>query len=394
MCYRGIFMEKRIVCPACGEENFFSFARCCKCGEPLHRMEDGMEKGFEKLDGAIEAKRISAAEFAQIDLSAVTVVDMRDENLRIAQGEIPGARNVPLSEIGTGLKDLPEDRPVYVICNTGDFSGEVAEVLADRGYEVYDVEGGFKAYREAIAGAEPVRVDARGLKCPGPIVKVADTMANLPAGRQIIVQATEDAFESDIRVWCERTGNGLESLEKEDGVITACISKANPADALEVAAPAVHGKTFIVFSGDLDKTIAAFIIANGAAALGREVTMFFTFWGLNVLRRPERVRVAKTPIGRAFGAMMPRGTKKLGLSRMNFFGAGAKMIRSVMKRNGISSLEELIDQARDHGVRLVACQMSMEIMGITKAELVDGVELGGVATFLGSGEKSDMSLFI
>lgn len=341
-----------------------------------------------------EAGTISASDFAQLDLSQVTVVDLRDEDLRVAQGEIPGARNVPLSEIGTGLKGLPEDIPVYVICNSGDFSGEVAEVLADRGYEAYDVEGGFKAYRKAVEDAAPVQVDAKGLKCPGPIVKVADALAGLPFGRRVVVQATEDAFASDIRVWCERTGNTLESLEVDDGVITAHITKAKPSTSPAAAGETHNGKTFIVFSGDLDKTIAAFIMANGAASLGREVTMFFTFWGLNILRRPERVKVSKTPIGRAFGAMMPRGTKKLGLSRMNFLGAGAKLIRSVMKRNGISSLEELIDQARAHGVRLVACQMSMEIMGITQAELVDGVELGGVATFLGSGEKSDMSLFI
>ena len=352
--------------------------------------QDHGEAGGE----AREASVISASEFAQLDLSQVTVVDLRDENLRVAQGEIPGARNVPLSDIGTGLKGLPEGKPVYVICNAGDFSGEVAEVLADRGYEAYDVEGGFKAYRTAVAEATSVQVDAKGLKCPGPIVKVADTLAGLPVGRRIVVQATEDAFESDIRVWCERTGNELDSLVVEDGIITARITKGDSASAPAGSSQAGNGKTFIVFSGDLDKTIAAFIMANGAASLGREVTMFFTFWGLNILRKPERVRVAKTPIGRAFGALMPRGTKKLGLSRMNFLGAGAKMIRSVMKRNGISSLEDLIDQARAHGVRLVACQMSMEIMGITQAELVDGVELGGVATFLGAGEKSDMSLFI
>ncbi|MGN0806272.1 MAG: DsrE/DsrF/DrsH-like family protein, partial [Candidatus Coproplasma sp.] len=155
-----------------------------------------------------------------------------------------------------------------------------------------------------------------------------------------------------------------------------------------------NGKTFVVFSGDLDKTIAAFIMANGAAAMGREVTIFFTFWGLNILRKPEKVKVKKTFIEKMFGFMMPRGTKKLGLSRMNMGGAGAKMIRSVMKSKGVSSLEELIQNAIAHGVRLVACQMSMDIMGIKREELIDGVELGGVATFLGSGEQSDMSLFI
>ena len=135
-------------------------------------------------------------------------------------------------------------------------------------------------------------------------------------------------------------------------------------------------------------------MANGAAALGRNVTMFFTFWGLNILRRPEKVRVKKSFIEKVFGIMMPRGTKKLGLSRMNMGGMGAKMIRSIMKSKGVSSLEELIESAIEHGVRLVACQMSMDIMGIQKEELIDGVELGGVSTFLGSGEQSDMSLFV
>lgn len=128
--------------------------------------------------------------------------------------------------------------------------------------------------------------------------------------------------------------------------------------------------------------------------MGRDVTMFFTFWGLNILRKPEKVSVKKTIIEKAFGFMMPRGTKKLGLSRMNMGGMGAKMIRSIMNQKGILSLEELIESAKDHGVRIVACQMSMDIMGIHQEELIDGVELGGVATFIGSGEKSDMSLFI
>ena len=348
----------------------------------------------EALDEERKVADISAEDFAAVDFSSVTLVDLRNDDERLAQGEIEGSRNVPLSKIGTGLTGLPEDKPVYVYCNAGDFSGEVAELLSDRGYEAYNVVGGFRAYKAALASAEPVLVDAKGLKCPGPIVKVADVLKELPTGRCVVVEATEDAFASDIRVWCARTGNELESLDVDEVVITARIRKGDPALAPTAATSVGNGKTFVVFSGDLDKTIAAFIMANGAASLGREVTMFFTFWGLNILRRPKRVRVQKSLVGRAFGAMMPRGTLKLGLSRMNFSGLGAKMIRGVMKRNGISSLEELIDQARKHGVRLVACQMSMEIIGITKDELIDGVELGGVATFIGSGEQSDMSLFI
>ena len=206
------------------------------------------------------------------------------------------------------------------------------------------------------------------------------------------MEATEDAFASDIAVWCDRTGNRLLKLEVKPEVIEATIQKEEK--PLPAQAAAQNDKTFVVFSGDLDKTIAAFIMANGAAAMGRKVTIFFTFWGLNILRKPKKVKVAKNLIERMFGAMMPRGTRKLGLSRMNMGGMGAKMIRWIMKEKGVSSLEELIDNALSHGVRLVACQMSMDIMGIKKEELIDGVELGGVSTFLGSGEQSDMSLFI
>lgn len=215
----------------------------------------------------------------------------------------------------------------------------------------------------------------------------------LQNGQKVYVEATEDAFYSDIKVWCERTGNELLEINFNDGIIKALIKKSANENS-NITASRNNDKPFVVFSGDLDKTIAAFIMANGAAAMGRNVTMFFTFWGLNILRRPKKVHVKKNLIEKMFGAMMPRGTKKLGLSRMNMAGIGSKMIRNVMKNKGVSSLEELMQEAIDHGVKIVACQMSMDIVGIRKEELIDGVELGGVSTFLGSGEQSDMSLFI
>ena len=342
-------------------------------------------------DIEIEVKNISAEEFSKLDFSKVTLLDLREKDEVLVSG-IEGAINVPFSQIGSGLDRVPKDLPVYVFCRTGDWSEEVAEILLERGYDAYNVEGGFKAYKECIKNAEPVYIDAKGLKCPGPIVKVADTIRNLSDGQKVIALATEDAFASDITVWCQRTGNNLEKLEVNKGVISATIEKKTKVDENVTKLP--DGKTFVIFSGDLDKTIAAFIMANGAAAMGRDVTIFFTFWGLNILRRPKKVKTKKSFIEKMFGIMMPRGTKKLGLSRMNMGGAGAKMIRAVMKSKGVSSLEELIESAIDHGVRLVACQMSMEIMGIKQEELIDGVELGGVATFLGSGEQSNMSLFI
>ncbi|MBQ8164557.1 MAG: DsrE/DsrF/DrsH-like family protein [Clostridia bacterium] len=339
----------------------------------------------------IEVKNILAEDFAKLDFSKITLLDLREKDEVLVSG-IKSAINIPFSQVSKRLDDVPKDLPVYVFCRTGDWSEEIAEILADRGYDAYNLVGGFKAYKEYLANAEPILIDAKNLKCPGPIVKVADVVRNLADGQKVFVEATEDAFASDIAVWCQRTGNNLEKLEVKPDVIEATIEKRTKQAENVTVLP--DGKTFVVFSGDLDKTIAAFIMANGAAAMGREVTIFFTFWGLNILRKPKKVKIKKSFIEKMFGIMMPRGTKKLGLSRMNMGGAGAKMIRAVMKSKGVSSLEELIQNAIGHGVRLVACQMSMEIMGIKKEELIDGVELGGVATFLGSGEQSDMSLFI
>ncbi|MGN1346788.1 MAG: DsrE/DsrF/DrsH-like family protein [Eubacteriales bacterium] len=339
----------------------------------------------------IEVKNISAEEFIKLDFSKMTILDLREKDEVLASG-IEGAVNIPFSQVSKRLDEISKELPVCVFCRTGDWSAEVAEILAERGYDVFNLEGGFQAYREYLAAAKPVFLDARGMKCPGPIVKVADAMRSLADGQKVLVQATEDAFASDIAVWCQRTGNRLEKLEVKPDGMEAVIEKRTKQP--EPMAERPNGKTFVVFSGDLDKTIAAFIMANGAAAMGREVTIFFTFWGLNILRKPQKVKTAKTFIEKMFGIMMPRRTQKLGLSRMNMGGVGAKMIRAVMKSKGVSSLEELIQNAIEHGVRLVACQMSMDIMGIKQEELMDGVQLGGVATFLGSGEQSDMSLFI
>ena len=338
-----------------------------------------------------EIKHISVEEFSKLDRSSLTLVDLREPD-QVLLGTIKGAINIPVSRIGNELEILSKGKPVYIFCQEGSLSTEITEQLQDWGYDATNLDGGWRAWQKWMEEAEPLTLDAKGLKCPGPIVKAADALRTMSDGQKLRIEATEDAFASDIVVWCERTGNKLLKLEVRPDLVEALIEKAEaPAQA---SAAIQNDKTFVVFSGDLDKTIAAFIMANGAAAMGRKVTMFFTFWGLNILRRPEKVHVTKSAVEKMFGFMMPRGTKKLGLSRMNMGGLGAKMIRGIMKEKGVSSLEELIDSARSHGVRLVACQMSMDIMGIKKEELIDGVELGGVSTFLGSGEQSDMSLFI
>ncbi|WP_232695491.1 DsrE/DsrF/DrsH-like family protein [Brevibacillus daliensis] len=152
--------------------------------------------------------------------------------------------------------------------------------------------------------------------------------------------------------------------------------------------------TIVLFSGDLDKAIAAFIIANGAAAYDHDVTIFFTFWGLNTLRKDEVVHVKKGFLEKAFGWMMPRGAKKLGLSKMNMMGMGPEMIKHVMKKHNALSLPQLIELAQEQGVKLVACTMTMDLLGLKQEELLDGIEYAGVAAYLGDANQAKVNLFI
>jgi TusA-related sulfurtransferase/rhodanese-related sulfurtransferase len=229
-----------------------------------------------------EVKNITIADFAKLNFADITILDLREPDEVLIKG-FDGAINVPFSKISTGLDAVPNDKAVYIICRTGDFSEEVAEILADRGYDVYNVEGGYNAYADYIKKEKSILIDAKNLKCPGPIVKVADTIKNLRNGQRVLIEATEDAFYSDIKIWCDRTGNKLVDIQIEDNIIYATVEKSTRQSASKNSVTADNDKTFVVFSGDLDKTIAAFIMANGAAAMGRDVTMFFTFGDLTFL---------------------------------------------------------------------------------------------------------------
>lgn len=352
-----------------------------------------------------------------LDRAAVTLLDVRTPD-EFAMGTLQGAANIPLDDLRGRMNELPKEKPVYLFCQVGLRGYLASRILMQNGYDVYNLSGGYKTYSMAkedrekpsptdcvgvkknesapqpmnCEAAKAIEVDACGLQCPGPIMKVSEGMKGLCAGEVLLVRATDPAFASDINVWCDRTGNDLLSVEREGPAYKVRIRKGGT--RAECAAKGGNDKSMVVFSGDLDRALAALIIANGAASMGRKVTMFFTFWGLNILRKSNRVKVQKNLIEKMFGFMMPRGAGKLGLSRMNMFGMGPKMIRGIMKKKNVSSLEELLRSAMAGGVRIVACQMSMDIMGIRQEELIDGVEIAGVATFLGSAEQSDTSLFI
>lgn len=210
------------------------------------------------------------------------------------------------------------------------------------------------------------------------------------------VSATDMGFARDVESWCERTGNRFlgSTRENKENIVTIMKGSGRVGTKTPQLTELPQGKTIIVFDGDFDKAMASFIIANGAAAMGRPVTMFFTFWGLNILRKGHAPGVEKSFIEKMFGKMMPKGAGKLKLSNMNMFGMGTKMMKKVMKDKNVSSLEELMKSAMDNGVKLVACTMTMDIMGIKPEELIDGVDLGGVAAYLGDAENANVNLFI
>ena len=249
-----------------------------------------------------------------------------------------------------------------------------------------------------------IRLDCCGMQCPGPIMEVFKSVKSMADGEELEVTASDPGFARDIVSWCERTGNTLLGVEQKDGEYVATLRKGvsvpaesgapAPSAPAAPAAPAPKGKTIIVFDGDMDKVLASFVIANGALAMGRPVTMFFTFWGLTALRKTEKVPVNKNLMEKMFGVMLPRGAAKTKLSKMNMGGMGTAMMRGIMKDKNIDSLEDMMKKAMENGVKIIACSMSMDVMGIRPEELIDGVEIGGVGTYLGDAEQSDVNLFI
>lgn len=338
-------------------------------------------------------------------------------------GTIPGAINIPLQQLRDRLNEIPQDKEILVFCQVGLRGYLACRILMQKGYACKNLSGGYKTYTMVVdvenerlfsseeatddagsgapthsddkAGSGKVVkiVDASGLQCPGPIMRVSNELKQIDNGEAITVLSTDPGFASDIGAWCHSTGNTLLSLEEDHGVYKATILKGSNLQRQETSSSSKK-KSMIVFSGNLDRAIASFIIANGAAAMGSEVTMFFTFWGLNILRKPEPVNVEKGFVEKMFGWMMPRGADKLKLSNMNMLGIGAHMIKSMMRKKNVPSLPELIKSAQRSGVKLVACTMTMDLMGIKKEELIDGVEEGGVAMYLDRAEQGNVNLFI
>lgn len=363
-------------------------------------------------------------ELQQADLSKVTLVDVRTAD-EFALGGIPGAINIPLDELRERMKEIPADKPVYLYCGIGLRGYLASNILKENGFsEVRNLVGGLKTYKAAVAkvttpqwtdmkvkvqeekdssacsivppsDAKLLTVDACGLQCPGPILKLKKTVEEMRSGDRLEIQATDAGFPRDAESWCRSTGNKFLKSEAGAGFYKVLIEKSTPcaAEALKTDISA-KGKTFIMFNDDLDKALATFILANGAAATGQKVTIFFTFWGLNTIKKVKKPKVKKDIFGRMFGMMLPSSSLSLKLSKMNMFGMGSRMMRYLMKVKGVDSLESLRQQAIDNGVEFIACQMSMDVMGVHRDELLDNVTVGGVATYMERAEQSNVNLFM
>lgn len=378
------------------------------------------------MDGLVET--IDYNEVDSLSESGAFILDVREE-MELASGVIKNSVNIPLGKLRARLEELPKDKIIYITCQVG-LRGYIAcRLLTQHGFTCKNIDGGIKTYL-TIKRAEQainqnskmivkpkedqlmtktdldemsvkVKLNACGLQCPGPIRRVFEEMNNMAEGDILEVKASDPGFSKDISSWCESTGNMLLKSEfnKNEKVVVAYLQKGtlvqgiNPSNGgLKVSG--APGATLVVFSGDLDKAIASFIIATGAASMGKEVTMFFTFWGLNILKSKNKPRVSKDTMEKMFDFMLPGNTEKLPLSQMNMMGMGPAMIKQIMKKHNVDDLETLIENAINMGVKIVACSMSMELMGIKQEEFIEGVEIGGVASYLGAAEDSGLNLFI
>lgn len=364
------------------------------------------------LDGVMPV--VTWRELAAADRAEVCLVDVRTPE-EYALGTIDGAVNIPLDDLRGRLGEIDRDSNVIVFCAVG-LRGYLAQrILLGRGYRrVRNLAGGYKTYSLATQKVEPVegqpcgqaedsgaesgdmlRLDACGLQCPGPIMQVKNAVDGMKAGQRIEVKATDPGFARDAESWCRSTGNRFVSKTSEGGYHTVVIEKREACgSAVTPAAGGSRDKTFIMFSDSLDRAIATFVLANGAAATGGKVTIFFTFWGLNVIKKRRKPHVEKDIFGRMFAWMLPSDSTCLHLSKMSMLGLGDRLMRHIMRRKNISQLEELMREAVYNGVELIACQMTMDMMGISRDELIDGVTVGGVATYMERAGNSGVNLFI
>ena len=357
--------------------------------------------------------------------SGARIIDVRTPE-EYAIWHMPGAENVPLATMRSACETWERSTPIRLYCAVGFRSYLVQRILMQRGFaDVATLSGGSTTFRfwhdvepDEVTAPQPMEhyaetdslpiaatsftgvsidLDCAGLACPGPIMKLSERMQSLNPGDEIVVHVSDAGFAKDGPAWARRNGHQLLDMAPEGPGYRATFRRGGSgsiATAHNTSIGMRPKNTFVVFSGDLDKLIAAFIIANGALAMGEEVSMFFTFWGLNALRTAQPPRRERKMMDRLFSTMMPAGPESLRLSQMHMLGAGTRMIKQVMKRHKVAPLQELMAAAQAGGAKFVACTMTMDLLGIAESDLMHGVEFGGVATFLDDAADSRTTLFI
>lgn len=363
-----------------------------------------------------KVKIIQWDELKSSDKSQTVIIDVRTSE-EYQFGHIDGSLNIPVDEIRNRLSEIPKNKKIITYCAVGLRGYLAAGILTQSGYtDVNNLSGGYKLYSIAIEDhaismdkikqqneeesnskndIKTISIDACGLQCPGPIMQLKKNYDQINSGDRLEIKVTDQAFGEDLKGWSHMVGAKIIDLNNSGGVITATIEKQIK-DKIDnqTITNSSDNKTLIVFSDDLDRALASFVIANGAAAAGKKVSIFFTFWGLNVIKKVKKPSVKKGFIGKMFGFMLPTSSKKLNLSKMNMGGIGSRMMRSIMNNKNIDSLETLIQHAQNNGVEFIACSMSMDVMGIKKEELFDNVTIGGVAAYLDRAENANVNLFI
>ena len=320
------------------------------------------------------------------------VIDVREPSEH-EMGAVPGAINIPLGSLRARLDELDRAK-TYVTCCAVGLRGYLAErILKQNGFKAYNLSGGWATWR--LFRQPSSTLDLRQLPCPGPVVQLKAAFSKAADGAAFKVLA-DAAFEGDLRRWCAANGCTASGLAKHGGELEAMLVKGGPQPSTSTSSrPAEHSAAIVLFSNDLDKALAAMILANGLAASGAKVGIFFTFWGLSVLRKNPAPALRRSLVSRMFGWMLPKGAEKLALSKMNMLGLGTAMMKDVMRKQNIMTLPSLIKSAKAAGVSFIACDMAMGVMGLTREDLIDEVdEVAGVAAFAELAKRSANTLFI
>jgi NADPH-dependent 2,4-dienoyl-CoA reductase/sulfur reductase-like enzyme/peroxiredoxin family protein/rhodanese-related sulfurtransferase/TusA-related sulfurtransferase len=381
----------------------------------LGMMADNVLKGTSTL---VHADAVSAE---------AKMIDVR-EPAEVEMGGIPGAVNIPLGKLRSHLAELDKKNSYVVFCQVG-LRGYIAErLLKQKGFQVANLSGGYLTWKsfhvkspvlkkdgpagsmsaveqavqdaqrragpdDGLAPAPKKIVDVRALACPGPVVRLKQEMDGLAIGETLQLLAAI-SFASDLNSWISSSGNELLSQATAGDHLIALIRKqAKQTGALQQGTSS-DKSAIILFSNDLDKALAALIIACGMAAAGQKVSIFFTFWGLSVLRKNPGPSVKKSLLSTMFGWMLPKGAKKLALSKMHMMGMGTEMMKFVMHQQNVPTLPELMVQAKGLGVKFIACEMAMNVMGLQRDELVEVDDVAGIASFAELAKQSGSTLFI